>query len=217
MSEQISNSEQAIKTPEWGFAGCLAFRFLFAYFFLYSISSVLIAVPLLWKFLHPIPDAYRSAVPFLAKEILHLSQEVSTKNNGSSDTLFKWLSVGLNLVIAFAGALVWTALDWRRKNYIRLNQWFRLLLRLSLAAIMTDYGGMKLFQVQFPAPYLSTLVETYGEGSPMKLLWTFMGFSRAYCVFGGLTEFVSGGCQTRNGISSSLPKFMSDFCATTYR
>jgi len=35
-------------------------------------------------------------------------------------------------------------------------------------------------------------METYGESSPMRLLWTFMGASAPYTVFAGLAEVIPG-------------------------
>jgi hypothetical protein len=50
-----------------------------------------------------------------------------------------------------------------------------------------------VFKTQFPFPSTARLVETYGESSPMGLLWTFMGYSTAYNVFTGGAEVVGGG------------------------
>jgi hypothetical protein len=57
---------------------------------------------------------------------------------------------------------------------------------------MIAYGVAKLFPLQFPPPSLSKLLETYGESSPMGLMWTFMGASRTYSFFGGAAEVLAG-------------------------
>ena len=88
--------------------------------------------------------------------------------------------------------LVWSVADRKRPNYERLYDWFRLYLRMVLAAIMIPYGAAKLFQAQFPAPSLSTLLEPYGDSSPMHLLWTFMGASPSYSFFAGAVEVLGG-------------------------
>lgn len=49
-----------------------------------------------------------------------------------------------------------------------------------------------MFPLQFQTPGLHTLSETYGEASPMGLLWTFMGASMAYTIFAGLAEVTGG-------------------------
>jgi hypothetical protein len=45
---------------------------------------------------------------------------------------------------------------------------------------------------QMPAPYLSRLLETYGDSSPMGLLWTFIGASKPYEIFCGSVEMLGG-------------------------
>src|SRR5262249_43062543 len=45
---------------------------------------------------------------------------------------------------------------------------------------------------QFSSVTPDRLVQTYGESSPMGLLWTFMGFSALYCFFGGAAEMLGG-------------------------
>jgi hypothetical protein len=57
---------------------------------------------------------------------------------------------------------------------------------------MLSYGASKLIPSQFPPPSLTRMLETYGESSPMGLLWTFMGASGAYTTFTGAAEALSG-------------------------
>ena len=57
---------------------------------------------------------------------------------------------------------------------------------------MINYGLIKVFKTQFPFPSMDRLSQSYGESSPMGLLWTFMGYSTAYNIFTGLGEVVGG-------------------------
>ena len=57
---------------------------------------------------------------------------------------------------------------------------------------MISYGLAKVFKTQFPYPTYEMLARTYGESSPMGLLWTFMGMSYSYNLFTGLGEVVGG-------------------------
>jgi hypothetical protein len=57
-----------------------------------------------------------------------------------------------------------------------------------LAGVMLGYGFVKVFCLQFPVPSHVTLLRAYGESPPADLLWTFMGASPGYQVFGGLAE-----------------------------
>jgi hypothetical protein len=49
-----------------------------------------------------------------------------------------------------------------------------------------------VIDIQFASPTPGRLIQTYGESSPMGLLWTFMGFSTLYCFFGGASEVLGG-------------------------
>ena len=57
---------------------------------------------------------------------------------------------------------------------------------------MLSYGFAKLYPLQFVPPFMTTLTETYGESSPMGILWTFMGASAAYTRFCGMAEVTAG-------------------------
>jgi hypothetical protein len=65
-------------------------------------------------------------------------------------------------------------------------------LRFVLCTTMIAYGSFKVIKTQFPDPYLARLLQTFGDASPMGLLWTFMGFSLPYNVFTGLAEMGAG-------------------------
>jgi hypothetical protein len=55
---------------------------------------------------------------------------------------------------------------------------------------MIVYGVAKLFQ--FPSPQAESLTTPLGEGSPMWLLWSFMGASKTYSLFTGAAEVLGG-------------------------
>ncbi len=112
--------------------------------------------------------------------------------NGSGDTTYNYMIVLCQLIGAVVGTIVWSAIDFKRKHYDVLYKWFRLMLRLGLGSAMISYGAYKVVNSQFPAPGLFRMIETYGESSPMGLLWTFMGSSGEYSTFVGLAEMIAG-------------------------
>ncbi len=59
---------------------------------------------------------------------------------------------------------------------------------------MVGYGLAKVGTLsnQFPPLGIWRLAQRYGESSPMGLLWTFMGSSRAYTAFAGGMELLGG-------------------------
>jgi hypothetical protein len=84
--------------------------------------------------------------------------------------------------------IVWSIIDRRARRHDRLYDAFRVLIRYFLANTMFAYGIVKLFGGQFYAPAPLRLVGSYGDSSPMGLLWTFMGSSKAYVIFSGTGE-----------------------------
>jgi hypothetical protein len=95
-------------------------------------------------------------------------------------------------VIAAGVTVVWSLIDRKRPNYARLHEWLRIYLRFALAHTMIQYGAVKVIPNQFPPPSVDSLMGTYGESSPMHLVWTFMGASGAYTVFAGAGETLGG-------------------------
>jgi len=93
--------------------------------------------------------------------------------------------------------------------YPRLHEWLRVYLRSYLAYMMFVYGFGKVIKLQFPYPDTNGLLVTYGESSPMRLLWTFMGASESYTVFAGAGEVLGGLllCMRRTTLLGSLVTF----------
>ncbi len=80
----------------------------------------------------------------------------------------------------------------RAREHARAHELLRILLRFAVGSALIGYGVAKIIKTQFPFPGVDTLLEPYGEASPMGLLWTFMGFSTGYNIFVGLSEAGGG-------------------------
>ena len=113
---------------------------------------------------------------------------VFTGNSG--DTVFHWVQTAWLLLLSVVLATVWSWFDRGRDD--RLRVWFRLLLRLALAAQMFYYGMAKVIPSQFPPPGLVTLIEPAGASSLSDLLWTFVGASLPYQIATGCAELLAG-------------------------
>jgi uncharacterized membrane protein YphA (DoxX/SURF4 family) len=113
---------------------------------------------------------------------------VFTGNSG--DTVFHWVQTAWLLALSVVMAILWSRLDRGRDD--RLRVWFRLLLRLALAAQMFYYGMAKVIPSQFPPPGLVTLIEPVGASSLSDLLWTFVGASLPYQIATGCAELLAG-------------------------
>jgi uncharacterized membrane protein YphA (DoxX/SURF4 family) len=89
-------------------------------------------------------------------------------------------------------AVGWSLVQRAPVRHGKLLDFLQLFVRLMLGQILLSYGIIKLFGAQFPAPAEDRLMSTYGESSPMGLMWTFIGASLPYQVFGGALETLGG-------------------------
>ena len=120
--------------------------------------------------------------------------------DGSGDTTWNYVQVFSIAVVAATLALLWTlaaSLRWRirhreRPAYPYLHELLHGYVRFYLAYNMIVYGAVKVIKTQFPSANADGLLQTYGESSPMHLLWTFMGASEGYNWFAGGGEVLGG-------------------------
>jgi hypothetical protein len=166
----------------------LPFRFAFVYIILLLFPFPINLIPIdrltgWWD------DALHTVVQWIGKQVFDIVITVFT--NGSGDTTYDYLRTLCFIVGALLAALAWSLLD-RRTDFSRLNVWLRVYVRFWLGTIMISYGAAKVIKTQFPDPSLERLIQSFGDASPMGLLWTFMGASTGYTVFTGAVEMVGG-------------------------
>jgi len=183
-----------IEQPRWNLATRIIFRFVCAYWVLYSLPANGRV-----SFLGIIPGAqfyrrlWNTIVPWVAIHIFHLSGSVVVyRPTGSGDTTLDYVHAFSLLVLAAAIAVVWSLFDRQRSEYRTLHAWLRLLVRYTLGITLLSYGFGKVFPLQFPYPALNRLIEPFGDFSPMGILWNFMGSSPAYVMFSGAAEVTGG-------------------------
>jgi hypothetical protein len=187
---EVSVITPSVPAPVWSPAKKGLFRFLFSYLVLYIAPFPFNVIPGLEKLNKPYDDLWQALVPWAGKVLFHL--KITVFPNGSGDTTFNYVQLLVYLVLALVATLVWSLLDRRRPNYARLYAWLRAYVRFDLAITMFIYGIDKVIQLQFPSPSPDRLLATFGESSPMGLLWTFMGASTLYTFFGGASEVLGG-------------------------
>ena len=175
----------------WSFTQKFLFRFFAAYFFLYIFPFPAGYIPFT-DFLYTWYQAlWELLVPWTGENILHVSYPITVKPNGSGDTTFNYVQLFLFAVFALIAAITWSVADRRRKSYDQFLYWLMVYVRYYLAFTMMGYGFYKIIKTQFPFPFYN-LTQTFGESSPMGLLWNFMGYSTAFNVFTGLAEVIGG-------------------------
>src|SRR5262249_20281215 len=179
-------------TTRWHSTTRIAFRFFFAYWIIYSFPFPLNYIPGISWLTGKYVQMWHAIEVWAGKHVLHLSYPITVFQNGSGDTTSDYIQAFCFLVLGAAAALIWSALDRKRAEYRQLNQWLCLYVRIVLGAALLSYGASKVIKTQFPPLFLSTLVEPYGESSPMGLLWSFMEYSTTYTIFTGAVEMLAG-------------------------
>lgn len=175
----------------WTGAQRHGFRFLTVYFLLYALPFPLDFVPGPAFLAELYVEAWHAVIPWIGRVVLSIDYEIPLGPSGSGDTTAELVKLFGVLVLATAGSTAWGLLD-RRTSHPKLAAWLVVYARYWLGSVMIGYGFAKLFVLQFPPPDAFRLVESYGESSPMGLVWTFMGQSPAYQIFTGAVETAAG-------------------------
>jgi hypothetical protein len=204
--------------PRWGLAGKVLFRFALAYQVLYilpfplNVLPTLVPVPAVMNYvslwgLKPYRDLWDAVVLWVGKHVFGV--EITYRPAGSGDTTWNHVQLFCFAALAAAVAGLWSLLDRRRAHYDRLHEGLRVYVRFYIATTLISYGAVKVIKTQFPAPSAEWLLVPYGESSPMRLLWTFMGASEPYTVLAGAAEMAGGLllCTRRTTLLGALVSF----------
>ncbi|MGA7463692.1 MAG: DoxX family protein [Candidatus Korobacteraceae bacterium] len=192
---QLQAEPGTAPAARWSLASRIAFRFCFIYFGLYclltQISTSLVPLPNV-----DIPDPstfppMHQIVTWTAVHLFGVTKPL-VYFSGSGDKIFDWVLLFVMVVFTAIATAIWSIVDRRRENYVGLHKWFRLVIRICLAGQMFAYGWAKAVPLQMPFPYLTKLVEPYGNFSHMGVLWASIGASPAYEIFAGCAEMLGG-------------------------
>ncbi len=199
MSPQAQTEPTPSHRPsKWGLATRIGFRFCFIYLGLCCLATQIITSLFSTTQGADIPDPstlwpLRPLVFWTAAHVFHVQAPLSLDgNSGSGDCMFGWILAFCLLAIAAFGAGIWSVVDRRRADYVKLHNWFRLFLRFALAGQMINYGMAKLIPVQMPFPSLTRLLQPFGTFSPMGVLWSSIGAAPFYEIFAGCAEVLGG-------------------------
>jgi hypothetical protein len=175
-------------SPEKKFLSILFMSYLFFYMFPFPLDQI------------PGPSIiaafYDNIITFLTdiigKNILRIPSFHRIISTGSGDTLFDYVRLITYAVLALITAMIVYFADSKRTNYDRLHYWFIVYARYYLGLYLIVYGLFKLVEGQFMFHDFGRLEGTFGDATPMGLLWTFMGHSKVYGGFTGLMEAGAG-------------------------
>jgi uncharacterized membrane protein YphA (DoxX/SURF4 family) len=192
---QLQAEPGITQSASWSLTTRIAFRFCFIYFGLYclltQVSTGLVPLPNI-----DIPDPStlwptRQIVTWTAVHLFGISKPL-VYFSGSGDKIFDWVLLVVMIALSALATAIWSVVDRRRENYVTLFKWFRLVIRICLAGQMFGYGWSKAVPLQMPFPYLTRLLEPYGNFSHMGVLWASIGASPAYEIFAGCAEMLGG-------------------------
>ena len=135
----------------------------------------------------------RNITLWIAQHVFGVPPTESSLDPGKGgETVFFLVLLAWILFLALAATALWSFWDRKSANHNTLNKWFRLLLRMGLAAQMLEYGMTKVIPNQFEPPSLATLVTPAGNLSLNNMLWASIGAAPAYQIFTGIAELVAG-------------------------
>jgi len=189
---ELPPSASGATTKSWSTGQRIGFRFVFAYLLLYNVPFPIGTIPYTSKLQGWYTAIWDALVPWFGAHVLHLAKPITIFPSGSGDKTYDYVQLLLFLLIASVITAVWSLLDRRRVAYPRLAHWLRVYIRYSLGFTLLSYGAFKVIKSQFPDVSLNTLVEPFGEFSPMGVIWSWMAVSYAYNIFSGLAEMASG-------------------------
>ncbi|MDY8134716.1 hypothetical protein [Aquimarina sp. 2201CG5-10] len=180
---------------DWNLFTRITFRFFFVYLFLnifpfpfYYLGSILEQDDLFSFY----TDGAQKLSVWVGKKILGIDYEIRIGPNGSGDTTADYIFQFITVMIGLITTILWSIIDYRKKNYTRLFTYFRVFVRYYVIAIMFSYGFSKVFTLQFSELSLIDLIKPFGNSSPMGLMWNFMEYSDTYTRFSGYAEVIAG-------------------------
>lgn len=179
-------------SPDWNLAQRIFFRFFCVYFILYIFPFPASFIPGLGYFIPFYMDLTEAITLWFGTTVFGVTDTIDSASNGSGDRLFNYISMFTNLIIALIATAIWSAIDFKRKSYHKVLTLLTIYIRYYLAMNLLSYGFSKIFTNQFSELGLSDYLKTYGESSPMGLVWNLMEYSDMYTIFSGLAEVVPG-------------------------
>ncbi len=179
--------DTTLMPTQWNTTQKLLFRFFAVYLLIYIFPFPLnFFAEGMWN---NIGSSFDPIMNWVAHNMLHLKQHIhADANNGSGDTSYYYVQEYVFIVLTIIATLLWSVMDRKRNNYTKLLYWVKVAVRYYLAFMLLEYGFSKFIGGQFPAPDLNRLMQPYGKSSPMGLAWTFLGFSKAFGWFMGISE-----------------------------
>ncbi len=186
----MSENASIERTP-WSKGKKISSIFIFTYLFLFMFPEPFKDIPGVSEMLKLVMTPMEWLILWFGKSVLNIQTLEKIEVTGSGDTTFDYVRIMVLLILSTLITIVILIFS-KRKEYQNWFQFTWVYARYYLGLFLIIYGFVKLFEGQFPSPYLSRLEQNYGDSSPMGLMWTFMGASKSYTFFAGMMEFIAG-------------------------
>lgn len=168
-------------------------RFVVIYFLIYIFPFPLDYLPYVGTYVSNTVQLFWDwLLPMVYEDVLGFKGQLVLKATGSGDRTVDYLLLMVKFLLAIVitiGSLFFTLEESKERKIVAC---FIVALRYYLAFNMLSYGFAKVFYLQFSQLSLYSLEQTFGNSSPMGLLWRFMGYSESYTVFAGMLEVLGG-------------------------
>ncbi|MBL7698029.1 MAG: hypothetical protein JNK79_07715 [Chitinophagaceae bacterium] len=113
---------------------------------------------------------------------------LSLKTESGQFGLGSYVNWGISFLIALAGALVWTAIDKKSRNYRVLYYFITAAVSFGLLIRLQGLTFSKIFPSQMPELAVTQLNTPFGDFTSQKHYWIQFSFVPGYEIFAGFAE-----------------------------
>lgn len=183
------------ETESWSVLQKIAFRF----FFVFISLNTWFAYNILNEIFYPRYDKWVGGMMFLARPLYWLDRHfyhigykpAQYPKVTLNDRPVGWVLLITIAVLSIVACVLWSIIDKKRKNYSKLNYWFKTYLSWYLFLSMVFYAVYKIMLVQMPFPNARALLEPLGDKSKVDLFFNVVGLSPGYGIFTGICELAA--------------------------
>jgi hypothetical protein len=104
--------------------------------------------------------------------------------------LASYINWGVAFVIGLVGAVIWTAIDRKRKSYNTLYYFLAVGVSYAMVIQLQGLTFSKIFPTQMPDLALTQLNTPFGDIVAQKLYWIQFSFVHSYEIFAGYAELL---------------------------
>lgn len=115
---------------------------------------------------------------------------ITLKSESGQFGLGSYVDWGISLLIGIFGAIIWSVIDRKRKNYTVLFYFATALVSYSLLIKLQGLTFSKVFPSQMPELAVTQLNTPFGDFTPQKHYWIQFSFVHGYEIFAGLAELL---------------------------